>query len=84
MIILLEMFSTEVSDVYSIGKTLEQTFKIKFNLGIVIVLAIALPISQIGFGALISTLYPMFGCLSLIFITQCIIFYFKHRKEMTN
>ena len=84
MIILLEMFSTEVSDVYSIGKTLEQTFKIKFNLGIVIVLTIALPISQIGFGALISTLYPMFGCLSLIFITQCIIFYFKHRKEMTN
>ena len=84
MVILLEMFSTEVSDVYSIGKTLEQTFKIKFNLGIVIVLAIALPISQIGFGTLISTLYPMFGCLSLIFIAQCIIFYFKHRKEMTN
>ena len=84
MIILLEMFSTEVSDVYSIGKTLEQTFKIKFNLGIVIVLAIALPISQIGFGTLISTLYPMFGFLSLIFIAQCIIFYFKHREEMNN
>ena len=84
MIILLEMFSTEVSDVYSIGKTLEQAFKIKFNLGIVLVLSIALPISQIGFSNLISTLYPMFGCLSLIFITQCIIFYIKHRKEMTN
>lgn len=84
MIILLEMFSTEVSDVYSISKTLEQSFNIKFNKGVFIVLIVALPISQLGFGKLISTLYPLFGCLSLVFITQCIVFYFKHRKEMIN
>ena len=29
----------------------------------------------------ISTLYPIFGFLSLIFITQCIIFYIKHNKR---
>lgn len=79
MIILLEMFSTEVSDVYSISKTLEQSFNIKFKKGIFIVLCIALPISQIGFTNLISTLYPVFGMLSLIFITQCIIFYKKQK-----
>mgnify|MGYP000615218940 CR=1 FL=1 len=43
------MFSTEVSDVYSISKTLEQSFNIEFKKGIFLVLAIALPISQIGF-----------------------------------
>ncbi|MDU3724935.1 MAG: transporter, partial [Clostridium celatum] len=81
VIIWLEMFSTEVSDVYSISKTLEQSFNIKFKNGIFIVLAIALPISQIGFSNLISTLYPLFGVLSLIFISQCIYFYFKHKSE---
>ena len=80
MIILLEMFSTEVSDVYSISKSLEHTFNIPFKKGIFIVLAIALPISQIGFSKLISTLYPIFGVLSLLFIFQCIIFYNKHIK----
>ena len=80
VIIWLEMFSTEVSDVYSISKTLEQSFNIKFKKGIFIVLFFALLISQIGFTNLISTLYPAFGVLSLIFISQCFIFYFKHRK----
>lgn len=80
VIIWLEMFSTEVSDVYSISKTLKQSFNIDFNKGIFIVLALALPISQFGFTNLISTLYPLFGILSLIFIVQCIIFYFKHKQ----
>lgn len=84
VIIWLEMFSTEVSDVYSISKTLEQSFNIKFNKGIFIVLAVALPISQIGFSNLISTLYPLFGVLSLIFITQCIFFYHKNKSELNN
>lgn len=84
VIIWLEMFSTEVSDVYSISKSLEQTFHIKFNRGIFIVLALALPISQIGFTNLISTLYPLFGVLSLVFIAQCLYFYYKHRDELKN
>lgn len=84
VIIWLEMFSTEVSDVYSISKTLEQTFDIKFKKAIFIVLAVALPISQIGFSNLISTLYPLFGILSLIFITQCIYFYHTHKSELNN
>lgn len=82
MVILLEMFSTEVSDVYSIGKSLEQTFKVPFKKGIFLVLLVAFPISLIGFGNLITTLYPIFGLLSLVFICQCIWFYFKNRKIM--
>ena len=81
-IIWLEMFSTEVSDVYSIAKTLKQSFNIDFKKGVILVLLIALPISQFGFTSLITTLYPMFGLLSLIFISQCIYFYFKHKKEL--
>ena len=84
VIIWLEMFSTEVSDIYSISKTLEQTFNVKFKKAIFIVLGIALLISQFGFGNLITKLYPMFGLLSLIFISQCIIFFFKHKKDFSK
>ena len=84
VIIWLEMFSTEVSDIYSISKTLEQSFNIKFKKAIFIVLGVALLISQFGFGNLITKLYPMFGLLSLIFISQCIIFFFKHKKDFTK
>ncbi len=80
MIIWLEMFSTEVSDIYSISKTLSQTFNISFKKAIFPVILTALIISQFGFGNLISRLYPLFGLLSLVFITQCIIFYFKNKK----
>ncbi|MPQ43452.1 transporter [Clostridium tarantellae] len=76
-IILAEMFSTEVSDVYSISKTLNKSFRIKYKNAIFLVLFIALPISQIGFSTLISTLYPIFGVLSLVFIFQCVYFYYK-------
>ena len=79
MIIWLEMFSTEISDVYSISKTLDKTFDLKFKTGIFMVLGTAFIISQMGFGNLITKLYPLFGVLSLIFIIQCIIFSFKHK-----
>lgn len=84
VIIWLEMFSTEVSDIYSISKTIERSFNIKFKKAIFIVIGIALVISQFGFGNLITKLYPMFGLLSLIFISQCIFFFFKHKKELSN
>lgn len=76
-IILAEMFSTEVSDVYSISKTLNKSFRVKYKNAIIVVLIIALPISLIGFSNLISILYPMFGLLSLAFICQCIYFYYR-------
>ncbi|MDU5106662.1 transporter [Clostridium sp.] len=82
IVILLEMFSTEVSDVYSISKTINHTFNIDFKKGIFIVILIALPISRIGFSKLIGSLYPFFGLLSLVFISQTVYFYYKHKKEL--
>ena len=82
VVIWLEKFSTEVSDDYSISKTLDNSFNIDFKKAIFIVLIIALPISRIGFSKLIGSLYPLFGMLSLVFIAQTIYFYFKHKKEL--
>lgn len=82
VVIWLEMFSTEVSDVYSISKTLDNTLNIDFKKAIFLVIIIAFPISRIGFSKLIGSLYPFFGLLSLVFIIQTIYFYFKHKHEL--
>jgi uncharacterized membrane protein YkvI len=80
-IIWCEMFSTEVANIYSVGKTLENKYKIPYKRGVFLVLVIALPVSQIGFKNLITYLYPGFGVISLIFTVQCIIFYLKMKKS---
>lgn len=79
-IIWLEMFSTEVSDVFSVSKNLEQKFKIPYKNGCFIILTLAISISQIGFVKLITFLYPAFGVVGIIFIVQCFIFYFKNKR----
>jgi uncharacterized membrane protein YkvI len=77
IIIWLEMFSTEVSNIYSVGKTAAHVFHIPYKKAIFYILAIAVPISQFGFANLIKVLYPAFGVISTIFIVQCTFFYFK-------
>lgn len=77
-----EMFSTEVSDIYSVGKTLEKKFNIPYKKAVILILIVALPISQVGFRNLIKFLYPGFGVVSLIFLIQCLIFYRKTSKKL--
>jgi uncharacterized membrane protein YkvI len=79
-IIWLEMFSTEVSNVFSISRALENTTGLSYKLCSVIVLLTAIPISQIGFKNLILLLYPGFAVISFIFIIQCIIFSYKNNS----
>ncbi len=78
-IIWLEMFSTEVSNIYSVGKTMEQSLGISYKKSIFIVILLAIPISQLGFVNLINVLYPSFAVISFIFMIQCIIFYIKDK-----
>lgn len=78
MIIWMEMFSTEVSDIYSVSRTIEHIFKIPFKKAIFTIFIFSVPISQIGFARLIEILYPVFGVISVIFMGQCAIFYYKN------
>ncbi len=80
-VIFCEMFSTEVSNIYSVGKTLEKKFNISYKKAVILILIISLPISQIGFKTLIKVLYPGFGAISFIFLIQCILFYRKTSKK---
>lgn len=78
----LEMFSTEVSDIYSLGKTLSHVFGISYRKAVIIILLLAIPISQIGFVTLINYIYPAFGAISIVFMIQCAIFYCKNKKSI--
>jgi uncharacterized membrane protein YkvI len=77
----LEMFSTIVSDVYSLAKKMKASFKLDYNLSIVLVLAATLHFTKIGFENLIHILYPAFGVVSLIYIVCLIRLYIKSRRD---
>ena len=70
----LEMFSSQVSNVYSLSYYLKNRFHIEYNKGIFLVVLIAAPFSVVGFSKLVEVLYPMYGVLSLVFLMYCIIF----------
>ena len=75
----LEMFSSQVSNVYSLSYFLKNKYKILYNKGIFLVVLIATPFSMIGFAKLVEFLYPMYGVLSLVFLFYCTIFFVKNK-----
>lgn len=77
----LEMFSSQVSNVYSLSYYLKNRFKIAYHKGIFLVVVIAAPFSGIGFSKLVEFLYPMYGVLSLVFLFYCLIFIYKMNKN---
>lgn len=81
MVIWLEMFSTEVSDIFTLSGTIEKVFNIPYKFAVFIILAVAVIISQFGFANLVNHLYPAFAIISTLFIIQILYFrYFKINK----
>ena len=78
------MFSSQISNIYSLTRSLESKAKIPYKKGVIIVLAIATPFSFIGFSKLVDILYPLYGVLSLAFVMCCIIFYVKEHISINS
>jgi uncharacterized membrane protein YkvI len=64
-LIFMEIFTTLVADIYGLTLQLHDRTKASQSLLTAILLLICFLAGQIGFGPLLSTLYPMFGLLSL-------------------
>ncbi|MCR2803782.1 YkvI family membrane protein [Paenibacillus soyae] len=60
-----EIFTTLIADIYGLTLQLEERTKWSRGLLTFVILFICYLASQIGFGPLLSTLYPMFGLISL-------------------
>lgn len=82
VVIWLEMFSTAVSDVYSLSKKMFHSFKVNYKLSVVLLLILAYPFTAIGFENLIKMLYPSFGVISFIYILCLLRLYFNNRKSL--
>ncbi|GKU78271.1 hypothetical protein [Paenibacillus sp. L3-i20] len=64
-LIFAEIFTTLIADIYGLTLQLQERLKWSRELLTLAVLVICYLASQIGFGPLLSTLYPMFGLISL-------------------
>jgi uncharacterized membrane protein YkvI len=82
VVIWLEMFSTEISNVYSLAKKMYHNFNINYKLSVILLLCAALPFTRLGFVNLIKLLYPPFGVISLVYIICLIILYYKKHKTI--
>lgn len=64
-LIFMEIFTTLVADIYGLSLQLQERVKIPLNALVVLVLLLCFMAGQFGFGPLLTTLYPIFGMLSL-------------------
>lgn len=64
-----EIFNTVVGNVYGITRQLKSMFNLSMHQAMLIILFIIFFMSQIGYGKLLSVLYPLFGYIGLLFLS---------------
>src|SRR5690606_8964378 len=73
LLIYAEIFTTFIADIFGLTLQLEQRLRLKRQVIVVSALLLCFSISFVGFKALLSTLYPLFGCLSLVWFVMVIV-----------
>ncbi|MDR0270649.1 hypothetical protein [Paenibacillus sp.] len=73
VIIFMEIFSTFVANVYGIILQLQQHIPLSPKLILACVMFICYMLSQIGFSSLLSVLYPLFGCLAIVWALKLVL-----------
>lgn len=63
-----EMLTTAIASLYGVAQAIQKCTGIRFSLVVVFSILAAVVGSQWGFSHLVSTLYPLFGYLSLLFM----------------
>lgn len=67
-----EIFSTAVSDTFSIAKRLSRNRYVTYNQACLITVFCCLPLAFMEFRALISFFYPLFGALSMLIMARMV------------
>lgn len=60
-----EIFTTYIANIYGLSLQIEQRIPTSFKSILIVLLILTFAVSQIGFSKLLTTLYPLFGFLSL-------------------
>ncbi|MCC3381464.1 hypothetical protein ACFQ5D_06460 [Paenibacillus farraposensis] len=72
LLIFMEIFSTFVADIYGLSLQIRQHVQVSPKLVTLFIMLTCFLISQFGFSSLLSVLYPIFGVLSLIWVSKLI------------
>ncbi|UJF31530.1 YkvI family membrane protein [Paenibacillus hexagrammi] len=67
-----EIFTTFIADAYGLSLQLQQRMNIRPNVLIMGILALSYCVSLIGFKALLSALYPIFGLISMVWLVMMV------------
>jgi uncharacterized membrane protein YkvI len=68
-----EIFTTFIANIFGLSLQVEQRTRLKRQTIIACALLLCFCISFVGFKALLSTLYPLFGALSLVWFTMVVV-----------
>jgi uncharacterized membrane protein YkvI len=74
-----EIFTTFIADIYGLSTQLEQHTKLSRSAILLLLLILSYSVSQLGFKALLSTLYPLFGAFSLVWM---IILIWRRKQDL--
>lgn len=72
LVIFGEIFTTFIADVYGLTLQIEQRTKLNKQLILIIILTLCYFVSLIGFKVLLTTLYPLFGLISIVWLVLMI------------
>ena len=79
VILALAMFISAVTSGYCLTERISSKLKVKYLTVAIILCALAIPMSSLGFSSLIATLYPIFGYLGLFLLIVILLQFFRLR-----
>lgn len=82
LVLWLEMVSTAIGNAYGLAKKLEGIVSVGYRKIVLFLVVLILPCSYLGFANLVSWLYPLFGYLSLVFLSFLLVNFFKQGKRV--
>lgn len=75
-----EIFTTIIGTVYGLSARISALIQVNYNLITMVLMMMALALSQLGFSGLVGTIYPLFGYISMFFLAALLIHPLLQRK----
>jgi len=75
-----EIFTTIIGTVYGLAARITASTQFNYNIITMVLMVMALGLSQLGFAGLVGTIYPLFGYISLFFLAALLALPLLKRK----
>jgi uncharacterized membrane protein YkvI len=79
VILILAMYTSAITSGYCLSERIAAKMNINYRVVAVVMCALVIPMSSMGFSSLISTLYPVFGYLGLFLVFVILLQFIKYK-----